>query len=92
MSSSNISFAQIGLGMDVTGAVLALLLIGFLALVGLAICVVSLIYKKRMFLLLGFVMMAPALYNSFVTLAEEFPRWKSWDFSSTRCVSGPGSR
>jgi hypothetical protein len=86
--------AQIGLG-DPTGGILVLLVVALLTVAGLVISIfgaVSLFrrgtsrYRSVATLLIGLVLMSPALWFAYQVFEEDLPRDKSWDFSSSRSV------
>ncbi|MGH9510492.1 MAG: hypothetical protein ACRD2M_11185 [Terriglobales bacterium] len=79
-------FAQTGLP-DVTGGILVLLVAGAMALGGLVICAISVVYRKWILFIVGLAMMSPALALVGYLLWEEIPRSYEWDFSSDRSVA-----
>lgn len=75
--------AQTGLP-DVTGGILILMIVALLGLLGIVLCVVSVIYKKPVLFIAGLAAATPALalVGYFVWL--ERPQSYEWDFSSDR--------
>ena len=88
--------AQIGLGVDPTGGIIVILLGVVLAIAGLVSCVIGAVllvrsWKSRskalLILFLGLVLMSPALWFAWEMFAPDFPRDKSWDFSTSLSVA-----
>ncbi len=84
--------AQIGLA-DPSGGIIVLLMVGALAVVGLALGFASAVLFMRRhrywggsLFFLAVVLTSPALWFGWVLFAPDMPRDKSWDFSVSRNV------
>ncbi len=81
----NALLAQTGLP-DVTGGILILMVVALLGLLGIVLCVVSVIYKKPVLFIAGLAAATPALalVGYFVWLERR--QTYAWDFSAGRSV------
>ncbi len=77
--------AQTGLP-DVTGGILILMIVALLGLLGIALCAVSIIYRKPVLFIAGLASATPALALVGYFVWQERPQTHAWDFSSSRSV------
>ncbi len=81
----HVLLAQTGLP-DVTGGILILAIVILLGLLGILLCVVSVIYRKPVLFIAGLASATPALALVGYFVWQERPQSYEWDFSSSRSV------